>query len=269
MARSTYYFETKPHGVDERGPNRKLLRVIAKIHRNSMGRYGVRKVWGELRFRWGIAVNYKKVARMMRKLGLRGATPKRRKYSSYRGEVGKVAGNLIERGFGADAPNRKWTTDVTEFACPFGKAYLSPIKDMFDSSIVAWDLSMHPDFSQTMRMLERAFAGNPDVKGLIFHSDQGWQYQMRQWRSKLAEKGVIQSMSRKGNCLDNAIGESFFATMKDEMFYGHEREFRTFQDLHDAVEKYINWYNSSRIMEKTKWMPPRKYREASICRSRS
>ena len=242
-----------------------ILGKIKAIWEDSGKAYGVRKVWAELRNK-GIKANYKRVARIMRKFRMRGAVRKRKgRYSSYEGTVGKVADNVLKRDFSADAPNQKWTTDVTEFACPFGKAYLSPIKDMFDSSIVAWDLSLHPSFSQTMRMLEAAFVKNPHLEGLIFHSDQGWQYQMRPYQSALQERGIIQSMSRKGNCLDNSIMESFFGTMKAEMFVGRESEFKTFDDLYKAVKRYIDWYNGERIMEKTKWMPPLAYREASIC----
>lgn len=264
LSRSTYYFEIRPHGVDGSEANRLILAEIRAIWEGSGRRYGVRKVWAEL---WNrrIAVNYKKVARIMRKNGIRGVGRKGPgRYSSYRGEVGKVAPNLVERDFRARRPNEKWATDVTEFACPFGKAYLSPIKDMFDSSIVAWDLSLHPDFAQAMRMLGSAFAANPNLEGLILHSDQGWQYQMPQWRARLEAKGIRQSMSRKGNCLDNGIMESFFGTMKAEMFVGREAEFETFEDLRDAVAEYIRWYNESRIMEKTKWMPPLGFRKASI-----
>ena len=143
---------------------------IREIWGESGERYGVRKVWAELWNR-GVAVNYKKVARIMRKNRIKGAARKAKRYSSYKGTVGKIAKNELKRDFKATAPNQKWATDVTEFSCPFGKAYLSPIKDMFDSSIVAWDLSLHPDFSQTMRMLGRAFKDNPNVEGLILHSD--------------------------------------------------------------------------------------------------
>ncbi len=237
-----------------------ILGKIKAIWEESGKAYGVRKVWAELRNE-GHGANYKRVARIMRKFRMRGAARKRKaRYSSYEGTVGKVADNVLKRDFSADAPNQKWTTDVTEFACPFGKACLSPIKDTFDSSIAAWDLSLHPSFSRTVRMLEAAFEKNPHLEGLIFHSDQGWQYQ-----SALRERGMIQTMSRKGNCLDNSVMESFFGTMKAEMFVGHESEFRTFVDLYRAVKRYIDWYNSGRIMEKTKWMPPLAYREASIC----
>ncbi len=239
-----------------------ILGKIKAIWEESGKAYGVRKVWAELRNE-GHGANYKRVARIMRKFRMRGAARKRKaRYSSYEGTVGKVADNVLKRDFSADAPNQKWTTDVTELACPFGKACLAPIKDVFDSSIVAWDLSLHPSFSQTVRMLEATFEKNPHLEGLIFHSDQGWQYQ-----SALRERGMIQSTSRKGNCLDNSVMESFFGTMKAEMFVGHESEFRTFDDLYRAVKRYIDWYNSGRIMEKTKWMPPLAYREASICGS--
>ena len=199
----------------------------------------------------------------MNKLGLKAIKPKV-KYHSYMGRIGVVADNIINRDFKATKPNEKWTTDVSEFKCPFGKAYISPILDMFGTDIVSWDLSLSPNFEQTTRMLDEAFKKNPNLKGLIFHSDQGWQYQMRQYSEKLKEKGIIQSMSRKGNCIDNCIMETFFGTLKREMFYGHEQEFQTFEQLKQAIAEYIDYYNNKRIKGKTKWMPPAKFREASM-----
>jgi len=243
--------------------NAALISLISDVFAGSGGRYGARRVRAELGNR-GIVANLKKVRRLMRLLGLRGRRVKR-KYRSYMGTVGKVAENLIGRDFAASGPDRKWATDVSEFAMAWGKCYLSPIKDMFTNEIIAWDLSLRPDFGQIARMLEDAFRKHPDVKGLVLHSDQGWQYQMREYGRALSDRGVIQSMSRKGNCLDNSIMESFFATMKVEMFYGHEAGFRTFGQFRDAVAEYIRWYNSERIQGKTKWMPPLRFREASIC----
>ncbi len=142
-----------------------ILGKIKAIWEESGKAYGVRRVWAELRNE-GHGANYKLVARIMRKFRMRGAARKRKaRYSSYEGTMGKVADNVLKRDFSADAPNQKWTTDVTEFACLFGKACLSPIKDMFDSSIVAWGLSLHPSFSQTARMLEAAFEKNPHLEG--------------------------------------------------------------------------------------------------------
>ena len=260
LSRSTYYFEiNKP---DPDGKNAGIIEEIRSIFEENKSRYGVRRVAAELRNR-GREINHKKVQRLMAKLGLKAIRPKVR-YHSYMGAVGAVADNLINRDFSASGPNEKWTTDVSQLSCPFGKAYLSPVLDMFGTDIVAWDLSLSPNFGQTMRMLDEAFAKNPSLEGLVFHSDQGWQYQMRQYGQRLREMGIVQSMSRKGNCIDNCVMETFFGTLKREMFYGHEGEFRTFEQLKAAIAEYIDYYNNRRIKGKTKWMPPAKYREASM-----
>lgn len=211
----------------------------------------------------GIAVNHKKVQRLMSEMSLSGKAKKQR-YHSYKGQVGRIADNVISRDFASDAPNKKWTTDVSQFNCPFGKAYLSPILDMGAGDIVAWDLSLSPNLEQINRMLDMAFGKHPNLNGLIMHSDMGWQYQHAAYQERLRGKGIVQSMSRKGNCIDNCIMESFFGTLKNEMFYGHESEFETFEDLHEAIERYIDYYNNERIKGKTKWMPPSKFREASM-----
>lgn len=235
---------------------------IKDIFHKNKGRYGVRRVYASLR-NGGIAVNHKKVQRLMGEMSLSGKT-KRQKYHSYKGEVGHIAENIINRNFVSDGPNRKWTTDVSQFNCPFGKAYLSPILDMGTGDIVAWDLSLSPNLEQTNRMLDMAFNKYPNLAGLIMHSDMGWQYQHQAYQTRLKEKGIVQSMSRKGNCIDNCIMESFFGTLKNEMFYGHESEFKTFDDLYKAIEDYIDYYNNERIKGKTKWMPPSRFREASM-----
>ena len=260
LSKSTYYFEISKPDIDIK--NEELIEKIKDIFFENKKRYGVRRVTAELHNQ-GIVVNHKKVQRIMNKFELK-ATKTKIKYHSYMGQVGAVADNLINRDFEATKPNEKWTTDVSQFNCPFGKAYLSPILDMFGTDIVAWDLSLSPNFEQTNRMLDEAFAKNPNLEGLIFHSDQGWQYQMRQYGERLKEKGIIQSMSRKGNCIDNCIMETFFGTLKREMFYGHEQEFQTFEQLYQAITEYIDYYNNRRIKGKTKWMPPVKFRETSM-----
>ena len=260
LSRSTYYFEINKLDFDIK--NQEIIDIIQSIFKENKSRYGVRRITAELVNR-GYKINHKKVQRLMNKLGLKAIKPKI-KYHSYMGQVGVVADNIINRDFKATKPNEKWTTDVSQFNCPFGKAYISPILDMFGTDIVAWDLSLSPNFEQTTRMLDEAFKKNPNLEGLIFHSDQGWQYQMRQYSEKLKEKGIIQSMSRKGNCIDNCIMETFFGTLKREMFYGHEQEFQTFEQLKQAIAEYIDYYNNKRIKGKTKWMPPAKFREASM-----
>ena len=235
------------------------IRAVFEKHK---GRYGVRRICHELLNR-GYRVNHKKVQRLMHKMGLKGKRPKE-KYHSYLGEVGKTADNIIGRNFKADRPDQKWTTDVSQFNLPFGKCYLSPILDMYTNEIISYDLSLHPDYEQIANMLNRAFEDHPDLEGLIFHSDQGWQYQMKEYRNALKDRGIIQSMSRKGNCIDNCIMETFFGRMKNEMYYGQESLYQTFEQFSRAVEEYIHYYNNERIQSKTKWMPPVRYREASI-----
>jgi len=195
----------------------------------------------------------------MKKLGLRAKTIKK-KYCSYKGKIGKTAPNIINRNFEADKPNQKWTTDVTEFSLPWGKAYLSPILDMFNDEIVSYDISPAPNFEQANNMLKKAFNKFDDLNGLIFHSDQGWQYQIQQYTSQLKSKGIVQSMSRKGNCLDNSIMEQFFGKLKNEMFYGNEDKFKSFSDLKNEIDKYIYWYNNQRIQVNLKGLSPVQYR---------
>ena len=262
MAKSTYYFEiSKTDAVELR--NADLKKEIEKIFNENKRRYGVRRVHKELINR-GIIVNHKRVQRLMHNMGLLGKRPKE-KYHSYKGSVGKIADNLINRDFSTTAPLQKWTTDVSQFNFTWGKCYFSPILDMNTNEIISYDLSLHPDLDQIHRMLNQAFEKFPSVTGLIIHSDQGWQYQHAAYRNALKEHGIIQSMSRKGNCYDNCIMETFFGRLKNEMYYGYEKDYESFEAFAQAVKEYIYYYNNERIQAKTKWMPPVKYREASMC----
>ena len=145
-----------------------------------------------------------------------------------------------------------------------GKVYLSPILDMFDSSIIAYDISISPNLDQTMRMLKKAFKKHKHLEGLIFHSDQGWQYQHQAYINELKKRGIKQSFSRKGNCMDNSLMENFFGILKNEMFYGHEDEFNSLNDLIFAIEDYIKFYNEIRINVKRKGLSPFEYRQQSL-----
>lgn len=262
MAKSTYYFEiSKKDVVAER--NQEILEEIQSIFESNKRRYGVRRVHHELINR-GYQINHKRVQRLMHEAGLAGKRPKE-KYHSYKGEFGKVADNVIDRDFSTTAPLQKWTTDVSQFNFSWGKCYLSPILDMNTNEIISYDLSKSPNLEQIDRMLNRAFDKFPSVEGLIFHSDQGWQYQHAHYRTALKEHGIIQSMSRRGNCYDNCIMETFFGRLKNEMYYGYEKDYASFEDFSKAVEEYIGYYNNKRIQAKTKWMPPVQYRIASMC----
>ena len=169
-----------------------------------------------------------------------------------------------ERNFSTTKCNEKWSTDVSEFHIVSGKLYLSPIIDLHNREIVSYSISESPNFNQISEMLERAFEKYGNLNGLIIHSDQGWQYQMKEYHKVLKDKGVIQSMSRKGNCLDNSPMENFFGKMKNEMFYGHEYEFQTLDELKIAMISYIEYYNTQRITMKLKGLTHVQYRNQSL-----
>lgn len=152
-----------------------------------------------------------------------------KKYRSYKGQIGKIAPNLIQRDFKSDKPNQKWTTDITEISLFGTKLYLSPILDMFNGEIISYNISEHPVLNQVLDMLDKAFLKIPDNTNLIFHFDQGWQYQHKQYQKRLPQKGIRQSMSRKGNCLDNSIMENFFGLLKSELLY--LREFSSIEEF--------------------------------------
>ena len=196
----------------------------------------------------------------MQQLGLKGKC-KQRKYRSYQGAVGKIAPNRLERDFKASEPAEKWLTDVTELKCREGKLYLSPVKDMFNNEIIGYDLSRAPNFEQTKRMLKQVIAKLPKGKTPILHSDQGWQYQHRSYQIMLENNGIIQSMSRKGNCLDNSAMESFFGRLKTECYFG--QEFNTYEELEQTIHDYIAYYNNERIQMKLNGLSPIQYRKQS------
>ena len=264
MSRSTYYYELgRTDKVKER--NAELSSEISTIFNENRKRYGVRRVHHELLNR-GFQVNHKRVQRIMNQLALFGKRPKE-KYHSYKGDVGKVADNIINRDFSTEKPLQKWTTDVSQFNLPWGKCYISPILDMNTNEIISYNLSTSPNMEQIRDMLNKAFERFPSVQGLVMHSDQGWQYQHAFYRGELQKHGIIQSMSRKGNCYDNCIMETFFGRLKNEMFYGFEKNYHSFEAFSRAIAEYIDYYNNSRIQAKTKWMPPSKFRKASMMES--
>ena len=180
-----------------------------------------------------------------------------KKYRSYKGNVGKIAPNLLNRDFHADKPNQKWVTDVTEFSLFGEKLYLSPILDLHSSDLVSYTISDRPVLRMVMTMLDKAFAKIPDGTDLILHSDQGWQYQRM-----LREKGIRQSMGRKGNCLDNAVIENCFGILKSELLY--LQEFQSMEHFKQELIEYLDYYNNRRINAKLKGLPPAIHRQQAL-----
>ena len=262
LARSTYYYQLKQ--LDKSDKNHDIKDEIQAIFTEHKGNYGYRRMTLELRNR-GYIVNHKKVQRLMRVLGLSARIRRKRKYSSYQGEIGKKADNLIQRQFEASKPMEKCYTDVTEFAIPASsqKLYLSPVLDGFNSEIIAYNLSTSPNLAQVKMMLEQAFT-EKYYENTILHSDQGWQYQHDFYHHFLEDKGIQQSMSRKGNSPDNGMMESFFGILKSEMFYGYEKTFKSIEHLEQAIVDYINYYNNKRIKIKLKGLSPVQYRTKSF-----
>ena len=183
---------------------------------------------------------------------------RRVKYRSYRGEIGKTAPNILNREFAATRPNEKWATDVTEFKVADRKAYLSPIIDMFNGEIIAYTISDRPDLKMVMDMMHSAKRKIKDTSGVMLHSDQGWHYQHIQYQQTLKKYGITQSMSRKGNCLDNAVMENFFGIMKSELLY--LQQFSDMEVFKRELRKYINYYNNDRIKLKLNGKSPVQYR---------
>lgn len=254
MARSSFYYHQKQSDLPDK--YLEIKELIKTIYNQHKGRYGYRRITDELQNR-AIIINHKTVLRLMKLLGLKSII-RVKKYKSYRGENGKIAPNILERKFKADAPNQKWATDITEFNISGNKLYLSPIIDLFNQEIVSYELTERPVFNQVATMLKKAFKKIPNNTNLMLHSDQGWQYQMKRYQYLLKEKGIIQSMSRKGNCLDNAIIENFFGTLKSEMFY--TQKFKSIEQLKKEIDKYIIYYNNERIKSNLNKMSPIKYR---------
>ena len=254
MAKSTFYYNLAVSRKDD--PDAVLKKRIRAIYHKHKGRYGYRRITLCLQSE-GFLVNHKKVERIMKELGLK-AVVRVVKYRSYKGDIGKVAPNLLERDFKADRPMRKLATDVTQVKIGDRKGYISPVLDMFNGEILTCDVSDRPDLAQTERMLKSLFKiGGDGLEGAILHSDQGWQYQHRNFQDALGEHHITQSMSRKGNCLDNAMMESFFGSMKSELLY--LENFTSMDQFKSALKEYIRYYNNDRIKLRLK-MSPVEYR---------
>lgn len=254
IPRSTYYYHCKRAQSEDKYKLEKA--EIKAIYKENQGRYGYRRILMELRNR-GYVLNHKTVQKLMKGMGLK-CMVRMKKYRSYRGEVGKTAPNLLNRNFYAQKPNQKWTTDVTEFSLFGRKLYLSPVLDLYNGEIISYAISERANFEQITEMLDKAFEKLPDNSSLIFHSDQGWQYQNSRYQKRLSDKGIQQSMSRKGNCLDNAVIENFFGLLKSELLY--LREFDSFEEFRTELELYLEYYNHNRIKTKLGGLSPVQYR---------
>lgn len=254
MARSTFYYHVKQlQKPDEYEVVRKRIRAIFNEHK---ARYGYRRITAQLRNE-GSNINHKTVQKLMNQMGLQ-ARRKRLRYNSFKGEVGTIAPNVLNRNFQADEPNLKWATDVTQINIKGDKLYLSALLDMFNGEIVSYSMSRSPNLNLVISMLSKAFNAREINGNLILHSDQGFQYQHWRYQTELQKRSITQSMSRKGNCLDNAVMENFFGLMKNELLY--KQEWNTVEQFEKALRSYIDYYNNDRIKLRLKGMSPVQFR---------
>lgn len=254
MARSTFYYHRKRAGIDKYADAKRMIQDVFDSHK---GRYGSRRITLALRNQ-GVLLNHKTIEKLMRELGLRAVTHKARHYNSYKGTVGRIAPNIINRNFKALMPMEKLATDVTQVNINDKRLYISPVLDMFNGEIVCYSVSSSPGMDMISEMLEKLFAVKGRAPHCILHSDQGWQYQHKAYSKALRSHNVTQSMSRKGNCLDNAMMENFFALMKNEMLYCNR--YTSIADFEQNLHKYIHYYNNKRLKLRLQGLAPVQYR---------
>ena len=256
MARSTFYYHMKNIGNDDK--YKYVKDKIATIFHKHKGRYGYRRVTEELR-KDVHDINHKTVKRLMDELGLKCEVRKVR-YRSYKGDVGKTVSNVINRDFTADRPLQKVATDVTQINIGGSKIYLSPVLDMFNGEILSYVISESPNLKMVMDMLNQLYDEVGSTEGMLMHSDQGWHYQHAAYQRSLKNHHIIQSMSRKGNCLDNSVMENFFGIMKSELLYA--KKYTSMDSFITDLKEYMVYYNNERIKLRLNGMSPVLYRKA-------
>ena len=255
LARSSFYYQCQ--AIQRVEPNDMEARIRA-VYDKHKGRYGYRRITATLCRSMAEPVNHKCVQRLMQKMGLRALIRTKKRSRNDPGISDLHVPNILKRDFFAKAPNQKWATDITEFNVRGQKLYLSACMDLYNGEIIAHRMARRPVFELVSSTLDVALSRLKDTTGLTVHSDQGWHYKMQPYRAMLAHRGVTQSMSRKGNCFDNAAIESFFGTLKAEYF--HLAMLNGLHDLEVGVNDYIHYYNHERIKLGLKGLSPVEYR---------
>lgn len=243
------------------GLNLELRKCIKEMFKENKGRYGYRRIYGLLA-KEGYTVSEKVVRRIMKQENLVVKIRKNRRYSSYKGDISQAVSNVIERNFHADKPNQKWLTDITEFAIPAGKVYLSPIVDCFDGLLPCWTISTCPDSNLVNSMLDSAIALLNNGEYPIVHSDRGCHYRWPGWIERMDKAGLTRSMSKKGCSPDNSACEGLFGRLKNEMFYNQDWSGVSIKEFIDTLNTYLVWYNEKRIKISLGNMSPKEYRQS-------
>lgn len=258
ISRSGYYKWIHRKKSENEMLNEKLLNFIRELYEETDGVLGYRQMTIKIFRDKHIKVNYKRIYRLMKISGLKSVCRKKR-YHYIKSTPEVVAENILNRNFKTEHLCEKWLTDVTEFKYGNGeKAYLSAILDLGDRSIVSYVIGHSNNNALVFETFDLAVNAHPEAKP-IFHSDRGFQYTSKKFREKLDSAGMTQSMSRVGRCLDNAPMEGFWGILKSEMYYLHK--FKDYESLKNAIENYINYYNTRRYQKRLKCMAPIEYRE--------
>ena len=268
--KSTYMYWQKR--FDREDPDAEILKKIQDIKAEHKD-YGYRRLCGELR-KQGLKINKKCVQRIAQKYGMQvtSYTRKSRRFSTYKGVIGRIAPNRINRRFNSSVPHQKITTDTAEFKyyetdskgrVTIKKLYLDPFMDLWNLEILSYGVSERPSAKSIMDAQQEAIAATSDCRyRRTFHSDRGWAYQMPAYQYELKKNHIFQSMSRKGNCYDNSPMENFFGIMKQEMYYG--KVYTSYDELKEAIDKYIRYYNEKRIKASLGYRSPVEYRECMM-----
>lgn len=261
LSRSSYYYACR-HPKQPTRPE--LQDSVKKMFSRTANGCGHRQIAMCLRAELGVSISKKTVLKIMHEQGIKCSIRRKgfRPYSSYKGMVGQTFTNVINRDFNADKPWQKMGTDVTEFSQPWGKAYFAPVYDFASKEIVAWTLSKSPTMAQQRTLLKQMLRKMPRDSHPVLHSDRGWQYQHTEWCKRLEKAGIVQSMSRKGNCLDNAATEQVFGHLKDEFFRG--RTWNNYQTFKRDLDSYINHWNTKRRQIKLNGLTPEEFRNHTI-----
>lgn len=267
IARASYYkWKNRPDNEND-VLNEHIAKEIEKIH-DEHPDMGYRRIRDTLGHDYNINVNDKRILRICRKKNIQSIIKHRYNCCTKpASDPAYIAENVLNREFHADTLNEKWVTDVSEFKYGIGedkakgKIYLSVILDLCDRRPVAYVYSDHNDNPLVFRTFDKALAENPEATP-IFHSDRGYQYTSKEFRQKIINAGMTQSMSRIAHCIDNGPMEGFWGVMKREMYY--TRKFRTKDDLIQAIEKYLDYYTTKRVQRNLGVLTPSEYHKMKL-----
>ena len=259
ISRSSYYYQHEAIASPDKYADLRIL--ITEIFLENEGKYGYRPIH-ELLKKEGKTVSEKVIRSIMMEEHLEVRRKKKKRYSSYKGEITPAPDNIIARDFHAENPNEKWLTDLTEFAIPAGKVYLSPIVDCFDGMAVSWTIGTSPNAELVNSMLKSAISTLAENENPLIHSDRGCHYRWLGWIELMESNGLTRSMSKKGCSPDNSACEGFFGRLKLEFFYGRDWQGVTIDEFIEALDKHLHWYNETRIKKSLGWMSPVEYRKS-------